>query len=81
LKGIAMKTMTVTINITFDDEPNVPNGSSVNKSAYPPKSGFNFLSSTTKEPWTDFTDKKPMVDRQCSKAKIISFPKCKLLGG
>ena len=75
-----MKTMTVTINITFDDEPNVPNGSSVNKSAYPPKSGFNFLSSKTKEPWADLTDKKPIANRQCDKSKIIPFPSCKLLG-
>ena len=76
-----MKIMTVTISITFDDEPTITNSSPVNQPAYPPISGFNFLSSTAKEPWTDFTDKKPMVDRQCSKAKIISFPKCKLLGG
>ena len=75
-----MKTMTVTINITFDDEPNIPNGSSVNKSAYPPKSGFNFLSSTAKEPWADFTDKKSTANRQCDKSKIIPFPSCKLLG-
>ncbi len=75
-----MKNIKVTINITFDDEPSIPNGSLINQSSYPPKSGFNFLSSTTKEPWTDFTDKKPVADRQSFKAKIISFPKCKLLG-
>ncbi len=75
-----MKIMTVTISITFDDEPSIPNGSLVNQSSYTPKSGFNFLSSMAREPWSDFTDKKPVADRQSSKAKIISFPKCKLLG-
>ncbi len=75
-----MKTMIVTISLTFDDEPNISNGSPVNQSPYPPKSGFNFLSSTTKEPWADFTDKRPVADRQSVKSKIIPFPRCKLLG-
>ncbi len=75
-----MKNIKVTINITFDDEPNSTNDSSVNQPAYPPRNGFNFLSSMAREPWSDFTDKKPVADRQSSKAKIISFPKCKLLG-
>jgi hypothetical protein len=75
-----MKTMTVTISITYDDEPNTPHSSPVNQSAYPPKSGFNFLSAMTKEPWTDFTDKKPTANRQRDKSKIIPFPRCKLLG-
>ncbi len=75
-----MKIMTVTISITFDDDPNSTNRSSVHQPTYPPKSGFNFLSSMAREPWSDFTDKKPVADRQSSKAKIISFPKCKLLG-
>lgn len=75
-----MKTMTVTINITFDDEPNTSNGSPVNQSIFPPKGGFNFLSSVTNEPWADFTDKKPMANSQRDKSKIIPFPRCKLLG-
>ncbi len=76
-----MKIMTVTISITFDDEPTITNSSPVNQPAYSPKSGFNFLSLTTKEPWADFTDKKPVAKRQCATAKIITFPSCKLLGG
>ena len=75
-----MKTMTVTISITFDDEPNTPHSSPVNQSAYPPKSGFNFLSSITKEPWTNFTDKKITADRKTStSANVIAFPSCELL--
>jgi hypothetical protein len=75
-----MKIMTVTISITLDNEPSFTNSSPVNQPAYPPISGFNFLSSTTKEPWADLTDKKPIANRQCDKSKIIPFPSCKLLG-
>lgn len=75
-----MKTMTVTINITFDDEPNKPNSLAVNPTTYSPKSGFNFLSSITKEPWADFTDKKITADRKTStSANVIAFPSCELL--
>lgn len=75
-----MKTMTVTINITFNDEPNTPNNSLVNQSSFPPKSGFNFLSSITKEPWADFTDKKIAADRKTAiSTNVIAFPSCELL--
>lgn len=75
-----MKTMTVTINITFDDEPNTPHNSPVNQFAYLPKSEFNFLSSVNKEPWSNLSDKKITADRKtATSANIITFPSCELL--
>ncbi|WP_159074912.1 hypothetical protein [Polynucleobacter acidiphobus] len=75
-----MKTMTVTINITFDDEPNTSNGSPVNQSVFPPKSEFNFLSSLTKEPWSNLSDKNITADRKtATSTNIITFPSCELL--
>ncbi|BEI33822.1 hypothetical protein [Polynucleobacter sp. HIN5] len=75
-----MKTVAVIINITFDDEPNKPNSLAGNPTTYSPKSGFNFLSSTTTKPWPDFTDKKIAADRKTSAStNVIAFPSCELL--
>ncbi len=75
-----MKNIKVTMNITFDDEPNSTNDSSVNQPAYPPRNGFNFLSTTMNKPWIDFIDKKIAADRKTAvTADVITFPSCELL--
>ncbi len=80
MKGIDMKNIVITINISLDDDGHLAGNTVVKQAGRPLRSGTTFLSTAKNNHWTDLTD-KPIRNGESAKTKVIPFPSCKLLGG